>query len=219
MQKAFDSLDWKFIDDVLVALQVPDIFIQWILSCITSPMFSISINGGLAGYFKGARGVRQGDPLFPYLFVICMNVLSRLLDKAEEHGVFSFHPKCKRIGLTHRCFADNLLIFAKGNVDSVVGIQKVLQLFYSFSGLQLNCAKTEMYSSGFKKEILEVIQQRTGFRIGHLPVRYLGVPPVTRRLTDSDCAPLVEKITARINHWAAKFLSYTGRYQLIQCSV
>ena len=101
-------------------------------------------------------------------------------------------------------------------MDSVVGIQKVLQLFYSFSGLQLNCAKTEMYSSGFKKEILEVIQQRTGFRIGHLPVRYLGVPPVTRRLTDSDCAPLVEKITARINHWAAKFLSYTGRYQLIQ---
>ena len=63
------------------------------------------------GYFKGEKGVRQRDSLFPYLFVIAMNVLSKLLDSAAAHGVFSLHPKCKKIHLTHLSFADDLLIF------------------------------------------------------------------------------------------------------------
>ena len=98
-------------------------------------MFSISFNGGLIGYFKDARGVQQGDPLSPYIFVIAMDVLSKLLDGAATCGVFSCHPKCKRFKLTHLCFADDLLIFTKGNLDSIVGVQNVLKLFYTYSGL------------------------------------------------------------------------------------
>ena len=56
----------------------------------------------------------------------------------------------------------------------------------------------------------------TGFKLGILPVRYLGVPLVTRRLSARDCEPLVEKITARITSWSAKLLSYAGRLQLIK---
>ena len=145
-----------------------------------------------------------------------MNVLSKLLDAAAKNGVFSFHPKCHRIQLTHLCFADDLLIFSKGNLDSIMGIQKVLELFFSYSGLQLNNTKTELFSSGVSWVGLEEMHQNTGFKIGLLPVRYLGVPLVTRRLTKNDCAPLVERITARIKGWAVKFLSFAGRLQLIQ---
>ena len=67
------------------------------------------------GFFKGAKGVRQGDPLSPYIFVVVMNALSKLLDTAAAHGVFSFHPKCKKVKLTHLSFANDLLIFTKGN--------------------------------------------------------------------------------------------------------
>ena len=74
-----------------------------------------------------------------------MNVLSRLLDAAAQHGVFSYHPKCKKIKLTHLCFADDLLIFSKGNLESITGVQKVLQLFYVFSSLQVNSAKSELF--------------------------------------------------------------------------
>ena len=146
-------------------------------------MFSISINGRLVGYFKGARGIRQGDPLSPYLFVLSMNVLSRLLDAAVMHGVFRFHPKCKKVNLTHLCFADDLLIFSKGSLESIIVVQNVLKLFYTFSGLQLNSAKSEIFSTRIKEEDLLEIQQVIGFRLGTLPVKYLGVPLITRQLS------------------------------------
>ena len=141
MQKAFDTLDWKFILDILEVLKIPNQFVNWIRSCVTGARFSISINGGLVRYFKGARGVRQDDPLSPYIFVIAINVLSKMLDIAASHVLFNFHPKCKKIRMTHLCFADDLLIFAKRNLELVLGIQNVLRKFYSFSGLKLNCEK------------------------------------------------------------------------------
>ncbi|GKV19260.1 hypothetical protein SLEP1_g29545 [Rubroshorea leprosula] len=93
LMKAFDSVSWKFILAALEALSFPLVFINWIKVCITSPMFSIAINGALEGYFQGKKGVRQGDPLSPYLFVICMEVLSRFLNKAAQEGRLPFSPK------------------------------------------------------------------------------------------------------------------------------
>lgn len=128
-RKAFDSIDWSFLFDMLVTLNFPAQFIRWIDGCITTPKFSISINGGLMGYFEGQKGLRQGDPLSPCLFVIVMEVLSQMLNVAASRKFFDFHPKCKRIGLSHLVFADDLLIFTKGNLSSVLGVKKVLDLF------------------------------------------------------------------------------------------
>ena len=157
LRKAFDSLDWDFVLDVMVSLRFPIQYINWIRKCVTTPRFSISVNGGLVGYFKGARGIRQDDPLPPYIFVIAMNVLSNLLNAVAAQGVFKFHPKCKKINFTHLCFTDDLLILTKGDLDSVVGIQKVLGLFYSISGLQLNCEKSKLFSTGMQRSKLEEI--------------------------------------------------------------
>ena len=145
-----------------------------------------------------------------------MNVLYNFLDIATAHGIFKFHPKCKKINLTHLYFANDLLIFTKGELNSVVGVQRILELFYTYSGLRLNCEKSELFSTGIQREELESIHQATDFKIGALLVRYLGVPLVTRRFTAKDYEPLVRVITARINAWAVRFLSYAGRLQLIQ---
>ena len=168
------------------------------------------------GYFSGARGVRQSDPLSPYLFVLAMNVFSKLLDAVAQHGVFQYHPKCKKIKLTHLCFADDLLIFSKGSMESIIGIQRVLNLFYTYSGLKLNSNKSELFYTGVSRQEMDLIQQATGFQLGQLPVRYLGVLLITKRLSAADCTLLIEKITVRINCWTSKLLSYVGRLQLIQ---
>ena len=79
-------------------------------------------------------------------------------------------------------------------------MQNVLKLFYTFSNLQLNSAKSEVFSTGIKEEDLLEIQQVTGFNIGTLPVKYLRVLLITRQLSKQDCAPLVSKITERVRH-------------------
>ena len=197
-------------------MQLPNQFIKWIRGCITTSKFSLFISRGLLGYFKREKRVRQRNPLSPYFFVIAMNVLSKLLDSAVVHRVFSFHPKCKKIHLTHLSFVDDLLIFSKGNLNSIIGIKNVMDQFYLYSRLQLNSSKCELFWSRVNGGKLMEIQQATRFKLGILLVRYLGVPLVTRRLTKKDCNPLVHKITERNKHWTTKFLTYAGRYQLIQ---
>ncbi|XP_013624212.1 PREDICTED: uncharacterized protein LOC106330256 [Brassica oleracea var. oleracea] len=86
LKKAFDSINWSFIFLILRALCFPDSYINLISQCITTTRFSVAVNGELGGYFKGARGLRQGDPLSPYLFVLAMEVLGQMLNKNYSTG-------------------------------------------------------------------------------------------------------------------------------------
>ncbi|GLT48179.1 hypothetical protein SLA2020_218200 [Shorea laevis] len=215
LMKAFDSVSWKFILAALEALSFPPVFVNWIKVCITSPIFSIAINGALEGYFPGKKGVRQGDPLSPYLFVICMEVLSRLLNKAAQEGRLPFHPKCSKVGLTHLCFADDLLIFTDGSPKAISVVDSILKEFYSITGLKVNYQKSEIYYCGVQDSIIKNLAATYGFKLGTLPIRYLGVPLITGRLTDAALKPLILKITDRINSWTSRHLSFAGRLQLI----
>ncbi|XP_039004444.1 uncharacterized protein LOC120131539 [Hibiscus syriacus] len=140
------------------------------------------------------QGIRQGDPLFPYLFVLVMNVLSKLLDLAAARNFFQFYPKCKKVSLTNLSFVDDLLIFCKGLLDSIIGVKCILKNFYVWYGLKINVAKSEFFASGVSVNSLAVIQSLLGFKLGHLPARYVGAPLVTRKLSKKDCYPLIEKL-------------------------
>ena len=92
IQKAFDTIRWDFLLDVLDIMGFPSIVKCWIRSCISTPRFSININGELAVFFSSSKGLRQGDPLSPYLFVIAMEVLSMILQKKiSEDSSFLYH--------------------------------------------------------------------------------------------------------------------------------
>ena len=114
ISKAFDSVQLSFLLSILSAIKLPDKFITWVKKCIELASFSVQINGELAGYFNSSRGLHQGCSLSPYLFVICMEVLSKLLNKAAEEKKIGYHPYCQEVQLTHLCFADDLLVFSDG---------------------------------------------------------------------------------------------------------
>ncbi|GLT59598.1 hypothetical protein SLA2020_324080 [Shorea laevis] len=145
LMKAFDSVQWSYLFNAFKALGFPNKFIRWIEVCITSPTFSISLNGCLEGYFHGRKGIRQGDPLSPYLFVICMKALARMLNKGATTGALPFHPKCKKVGLTHLCFTDDLLIFTDGSLKGMQTIDSILKQFYQVTGLKVNCQNSELF--------------------------------------------------------------------------
>ncbi|XP_039015761.1 uncharacterized protein LOC120146195 [Hibiscus syriacus] len=89
---------------------------------------------------------------------------------AATKGLFEYHPKCKKVGLTHISFTNDLLIFYKGNIESVSGVISVLDQFYKMSGLKLNASKCELYTVEISFRNLEHILQSTGFKHGFLPV-------------------------------------------------
>lgn len=100
LKKAYDSISWDFLHEMLIALEFPVCFTKWIMLCVTSPKYSIFFfNGGLHGYFPGRKGLRQGDPLSPLLFVLCMEYLSRILNKVGTVPSFKYHSMCKAISL------------------------------------------------------------------------------------------------------------------------
>lgn len=110
--------------------------------CVCTATNTIGYNGTVQGYFKGKRGLRQGDPLSPYLFVIAMNVLSHMLNKAGAELRIKNHNRCSSTKLTHLCFADDLLIFIDGSLDSVQNVLHVLSEFHSRSGMAVSVHKT-----------------------------------------------------------------------------
>jgi len=108
----------------------------------------LNVNGELAGYFQGGRGLRQGDPLSPYLFVLCMEILSGLFCKMSANQEFKFHWRCKKDKISHLCFADDLMIFSNGDVNSIRMITTVLTKFQDLSGLYPNPNKSDIFLSG-----------------------------------------------------------------------
>ncbi|XP_047251590.1 uncharacterized protein LOC124886707 [Capsicum annuum] len=115
-----------------------------VMSYVTTTKFSTKVNGVGHGFFEGRRGLRQGDPMSPLLFVLVMEYLSRTLMKMSELPDFRFHPMCKRTKFIHLLFADDLMIFCKGTVSSVSRVIEALDHFSKVTGLEANSDKSKV---------------------------------------------------------------------------
>jgi len=214
--KAFDTISWEFLFNCLHGLHLPPLLIDWLKACVCSTNFTVGYNGMVHGYFKGSRGLRQGDPLSPYLFVIAMNVLSVMLNRAASELKVKYHQRCSSSRLTHLCFADDLLIFIDGSIDSVQNVLQVLKEFELRSGLAVSVQKSSFFASGLSQQEMDTIKASTGMPNGILPVRYLGVPLCTKKLTLANCEILIQQVKAKFNSWTVKTLSFAGRLLLIK---
>ncbi|GJS81487.1 putative reverse transcriptase domain, reverse transcriptase zinc-binding domain protein [Tanacetum coccineum] len=189
--------------------------IEWIMACVTSASFSICINGNVHGYFRGKRGLRQGDPLSPYLFTLVMEILTLILQRrVRTSESFKYHKHCEELRIINVCFADDLFIFDHGDVNSAGVFMASLDEFRKVSGLVPSIQKSMAYFCNVLNHIKMAILNIMPFSEGELPVNYLGVPLIFSRLLNRDCKVLVEKARNRIGDWKNKSLSFAGRLQL-----
>jgi len=201
LQKVFDSIHWGFLEELLVALKFPKIFTQWLMTCVTSVRFNIHLNGRIYGSVAGGRGLRQGDPLSPLLFVLSMEYFSRLMQTTCTLPGFHFHPHCKPVRLTHLMFADNLILFCWVDVTSIQHIKNVLFRFSKVAGLQANLHKSQLILGGCCQQQSEQCLTAAELPLSHLPLKYLGVPITSCRLTKVECTGLVEKMVTKVHVW------------------
>ncbi|XP_047250011.1 uncharacterized mitochondrial protein AtMg01250-like [Capsicum annuum] len=121
--------------------------------CVSTTTFTVKVNGVGYGFFLEKRGLRQGDPISPLLFILVMEYFSRVLRRMSKLPDFRFHPMCKGHQLTHLTFADDLMIFYKGNETSVQRIMGAIKHFSEITGLSANSEKSNIYTAGVNVEI------------------------------------------------------------------
>ncbi|KAJ9536472.1 hypothetical protein OSB04_un000353 [Centaurea solstitialis] len=216
LRKAYDMVDWGFLIRMLEGFGFHHVLVKWIKELVTTTSYSVMINGEQRGFFKGERGIRQGDPLSPYLFTLIMEGFSMIFKRCiQEAADFGYHPGCEGIELTHLCFADDLFVFTAGDVASVEILKKALSLFGSCSGLAPNLLKSDIFFGNVPDHDRSAILNCLSFRMGNFPIRYLGVPLSPTFLKVADYGGLIAKVKARISNWKSKHLSFGGRKQLI----
>ncbi|XP_062093558.1 uncharacterized protein LOC133799571 [Humulus lupulus] len=215
LSKAYETIDWLLVKDLLKAYCFPSRFIHWIMVCLKGTSYSLLISGRVQGKFIGRKGLRQRDPISPLLFVQVMEYLTILLIQASHNKDFRFHPLCKRLKLVNLYFADDHVIFCKGSLRSVQILQEGFTKFSQAFGLLANMTKSHIYFGGLKFEDKKSILDCLNIEEGSFPLKYRGVPLRPTKWKAGDCRLIIKKIILRLHTWSSHPLSFAGRAQLI----
>ena len=218
MSKAYDRLEWSFIESVLQRFGFHEKWVTTIMQCVRTVSFSYLMNGTAKGRVIPGRGIRQGDPLSPYLFILCSEVLSGLCLKAQREGKLQgirVATECPRVN--HLLFADDTMFFCRTNKKSVKALKEILLLYEQASGRKINKDKSAITFSKLaplelrdrvKNELL--IEKEGG--VG----KYLGLPEHFGRKKKDLFSGVVDKIRQKACSLSTKRLSVAGKLVMLK---
>ncbi|GKB87482.1 RNA-directed DNA polymerase, eukaryota [Tanacetum coccineum] len=186
-QKVFDSVRWDHLDDILGRFGFGSKWRGWIRGCLQSSKASVLINGSPTDEFLFHRGLRQGDPLSPFLFILVMESLHVAFQRVIERGI--------------------------SNVSTLV---MMLHCFFRASGLKIKVNKSSLYDVGVHSSDVQHLANSFGCMASNLPFAYLGVKVGANMTHINSWQEVIQKVTSKLSKWKAKALSVGGRPTLIK---
>ena len=218
-EKAFDTMEHSFILKMLECKGFDDWWCMWIKMLLQSGSSSILLNGILGTEFKCKRGVRQGDPISPLLFVLAADLLQSLINKAWLDGLISLpinQPALEDYPVVE--YADYTLIILPANQQELQTIKEILDFYARATGLKINYAKSQLLPINVKPQKTFDLANALGCQVGEMSFTYLGLPLGGTRPTVRELMPLVDRIERRLTGTAIR-LSYGERVQLINSAL
>ena len=176
-EKAYDSVSWEFLTNMMRRLGFCNKWIHWIRGCLHSASVSILVNGSPTNQFNPQRGLRQGDPLVPLLFNIVVEGLTGLMREAVDKERFSsFLVGKNKEPVSILQYADDIIFFGEATMENVKVIKKILRCFELASGLKINFAKSRFRVIGKPEQWGKDVVEFLNYSMLSMPFSYLGIP-------------------------------------------
>lgn len=219
-EKAFDTVNWDFLFDVLSRMNFGSRWIMWMRSIFKTMKITVLINGSSTNEFSPSRGLRQGDQLSPLLFNLVGQILHHLINTANIHGKFTGIQIGKDgMNFTHLQFADDTLLFINGDDTSIYNVKSILITFQLLFGLCINFSKSELLALNYDQEQQEIWANKLGCRVGNWPLKYLGVPLGISQKSKELREPLVQNFNNKLNNWLSVNLNMAGKLTLMKATL
>ncbi|CAL1383881.1 unnamed protein product [Linum trigynum] len=221
MKKAYDMVDWDCLEALLEKYGFEDRWCKWVSTCIRSVKFSILFNGEATDLFTLSRGIRQGDPLSPFLFILMSNALTFFIDKevAQEHlkGI-KLNSRCPTN--THCLFADDTFIFGKANIQEARKILDLISNYGAITGQEVNINKSSIFfSANVPVDEKASIIAHLGFASLNCHSKYLGVPTEWGNSKKETFSFLIQRMEKMGEAWKSLLLSHGGKEILLKAVI
>jgi hypothetical protein len=217
LSKAFDRISWKYMCSLLEAFGFDNIWVAWIMQLTSSTFFSILVNGVPSRPFSPTRGIRQGDPLSPFLFVIMVEGLGCYIKASVEDGSLKGLPLHNlQPAPSHSQFVDDTLLLNTPTAQEANKLKIILTDFAEASGTSLNLDKSQLYFFNTPVEIQNHISRLLGIPKSSLPSNYLGVPLTGEATHNISWDSLLLSISNRLSNWTFRSLNLVARLVLLK---
>ncbi|XP_062007966.1 uncharacterized protein LOC133724996 [Rosa rugosa] len=218
ISKAYDRVEWVFLQNIILRMGFNERWVALVMRCVKSVWFSILWNGTAVGRITPTRGLLQGDPLSPYLFLLCSEGLTGLFQKADREGLIHGAKVCEGVpAISHLLFTDDSLLFGKADIQEATQLKQSLLLYESAAGQKINFQKSAIsFGPGLPQAQKLPIIQMLGVPVVPFHERYLGLPIVAGRNRKEMFKKIHERLDYHLKGWQSKLLSKAGKTVLIK---
>jgi hypothetical protein len=215
-EKAYDSVDWSFLEYMLRRCGFSVKWIGWIRACVFAGNLSVLVNGSPTGEISIQRGLKQGDPLAPFLFLLVVEGFSGVMREAVSMGLYrGFAVGGSSVAISHLQYADDTLCIGEASVENLWALKAILRGFEMASGLKVNYWKSGLVGVNVPSAFMDTACMFLNCRQGTIPFKYLGLPIGANPRSENTWNPLIDLLRKRLFSWRNRHISFGGRIVLL----